>query len=337
MPITTTRFAVDLEQYLSSKTDCEPSVDADTLKLYGHKAATQFVGGQAPMNDSIVQMAKEAGLNHEQVKRVVEHANNAAFSQMFKAGFSQNVTFQMADTSAVLQSLESPMQVKQASVEIVRGSRYVPGQERVSLESAFGYNAITRALEKTAAPAVDRAELTKQYLDKIGHVRKMRSDIEILADAFELKTAELDNLVKRARAEGHDAEVIGSCVDAAGASQVVSRYLAERYGSTVKTGSLHKLAQAGMEMVANPITDAVTTLQDMQEQLFQLQSSIEQAQQQVGAMLMTMQQPAQNSPAERLFSSAPARMAGPPPPQSPPSVPLAGPPPGQLESAPEPM
>ena len=330
MLVATTRFAVDLEQYLSSKTDCGPSVDADTLKLYGHKAATQFVGEQRPMNESITQMAKEAGLNHEQVRRVVEHANNVAFSQMFKAGFSQNITFPMADASVVLQHLESPMPVKQASVEIPRGARYVPGQERVSLESAFGYNAVTRAIEKTAAPKIDRAALTKQYLDKVGHVRKMKSDIELLADSFELKVGQLDNLIKQARAEGYGGEVIGSCVDAANPSPIVSRYLQDRYGQDIKMGSLQKLAQDGTEVVVeNPITDAVTTLQNMQEQLFQLQDSIAQAQQQVESMLMTMQQPQQENPSSRLFTASQA----PGIPQAPP-VPAQAPQP-QDQAAPE--
>lgn len=339
MQVVTTRFAVDLEQYLSSKTDCGPSVDADTLKLYGHKAAMQFVGEQRPMNDSIVQMAKEASLNQEQVRRVVEHANNVAFSQMFKAGFSQNITFPMADASAILQHLESPMQVKQASIEVPRGSRYVPGQERVSLESAFGYSAVTRAIEKTAAPKIDRAALTRQYLDKLGHVREMRSDIESLADSFESKVAQLDNLIKQARAEGYDPDVIGSCVSAASPSDLMRRYLGDRYGDLVSMGSLDKLAQMGMEVMANPITDTVGILQGMQEQLFQLQDSIQAAQDQVSQMLSTMQQPIHEDPAEKLFRpSAPQMAQQPPQPTQPtPGAPMAGPSPGQLESSPEPM
>lgn len=302
---------MDLEQYLLSKSacgadcgcGCSGKVDPDTLKMYGQKAATQFVGERVPMNDSIAQMAKEANLNHEQVKRVVEHANNLAFSQMFKAGFSQNITFPMADTSVVMQNLEAPMQVKQASVDIVKGSRYVPGQERVSLEAAFGYNSVTRAIEKTAAPVIDRHDLTRQYLDKVGSVQKMRSDMEIVADSFELESAALDRLIKQAQTEGYSPEVIGSCVDAANPSGVILNYLTDRYGSAISVGSIHKLAQMGVEMVSNPITDSVTILQNMQEQLFQLNTSIEQAQQQVSLMLQTMQQPQQPNPTSRLFSA----------------------------------
>lgn len=335
---------MDLEQYLTSKSDCGCSVDADTLKLYGQKAATQFVGCQVPMNDTIVQMAKEANLNHEQVKRVVEHANNLAFSQMFKAGFSQNITFPMADTAAVMQNLEAPMQVKQASVEIVKGTRYVPGQERVSLEGAFGYNAVTRAIEKVASPKVDRPALARQYLDKIGQVRQAQSDMEILADSFELKLVELDRLIKEASAEGFSAEVIGSCVDAAKPSSIIRNYLGERYGARVAFDSITKLAQMGMEVMPNPITDTVGILQGMQEQLFQLQDSIQSAQDQVSQMLSTMQQPIHEDPAEKLFRPAapppPSGMAAPgmPPPMSSPApMPPAGPPAGQLETTPEPM
>jgi len=282
--------------------------------MYGQKAATQFVGERVPMNDSIVQMAKEANLNHEQVKRVVEHANNLAFSQMFKAGFSQNITFPMADTSVVMQNLEAPMQVKQASVEIVRGERYVPGQERTSLEAAFGYNAVTRAIEKVASPKVDRPVMVRQYLDKVGQVRQAQSDMEILADSFELKLVELDRLVKTAAAEGFSAEVIGSCVDSAKPSELMRGFLSERYGARVHMDSITKLAQMGMEVAPNPITDTVGILQGMQEQLFQLRDSVEAAMASVAQMLSVMQQPMQPNPTAELFSTKQAPMPAQPAP-----------------------
>jgi len=348
---------VDLEQYLLSKSACGADtscscgcgnkVDPDTLRMFGQKAATQFVGGQVPMNDSIVQMAKEANLNHEQVKRVVEHANNLAFSQMFKAGFSQNITFPMADTSVVMQNLEAPMQVKQANVnvEIVKGSRYVPGQERASLEGAFGYNAVTKAIEKLASPQVDRAALTRQYLDKVGQIQQAQSDLEILADTFELRLVELDRMVKEASAEGYSSEELGACIDAASPSTLMRGYLGSRYGSRVSMDSITKLGQMGMEVMPNPITDSVAILQRMQEQLFQLQDSITEAQGQVGSMLDTMKQPIHEDAAERLFRQSPqmpAQMGQPPqgmPPMAPPMG--AGGPPmqdqGQLETTPGPM
>lgn len=319
---------MDLEQYLSTKEDCTPAVDAETLKLYGHRAAAQFVGGQVPMNDSIVQMAKEAGLNQEQVKRVVEHANNLAFSQMFKAGFSQNITFPMADTSVVLQNLESPMQTKQASVSIPRRERYIPGQEGVSLEAAFGASPVSRVMEKVASPQTDVAALSRQYLDKTAEVRQLRSDIEVLADRFELEQNRLDLLIKQAHASGNDAETIGACIDSAQPSDLMGRYLADRYGSTVRLGSITKLAQMGMEVAPNPVTDATTTLQGIQEQLFQLQDMIQQGQQQVDMMLMTMQQPVSQSPTDKLFRPANPPMLGAPqgmPPGMPPGPPDAAP------------
>lgn len=333
---------MDLEQYLLSKSACGAScscgcdnkVDSDTLRLYGHKAAAQFVGGKVPMNDSIAQMAKEAKLNHEQVKRVVEHANNLAFSQMFKAGFSQNITFPMADTSVVMQNLEAPVQTKQASLDIVRGSKYVPGQERVSLEAAFGYNAVTRAIEKTAAPTVDRNELVRQYIDKVSSIKNAQAELEILADSFELKTRDLDRLIKQAQTEGFGPDVIGACIDSANPSTIIQNYLADRYGGSVSVGSLDKIAQMGMQMMRNPITDTVATLQGLQEQLFQLKDMVEAAQMQVGQMLAIMQQPTQVNPTAQLFSArAPApglsSEMGPPPGVSP------GPMPNMQEAAPQ--
>ena len=82
--------------------------------------------------------------------------------------------------------------------------------------------------------------------------------------------------------------------------------------------SITKLAQMGMEVAPNPITDTVSILQGMQEQLFQLRDSVEAAMASVAQMLSVMQQPMQPNPTAELFSTKQTPM-----PAQPASMPVA--------------
>lgn len=291
---------MDFEQYLQSK-EGAASVDADTLKMLGRKAALQFVEDKKDLSSAVSELSKEANLNDEQTKRVLEFANNMSFSELFKAGFSQNITFPMAEPGKILGG-GSVEKTKQASVHVTQSGRYIPGQERASLEGMFG-----ASFEKTAgAPKVDRAELTTKYMEKRAQLRNLQSDSEVLADGFVLKLAELDIQVRNALQEGNAPYVIGACMEAAKPDSQLVRYLDNHYSNTIFGKAVEfdggvKLAQAQGEVVPNPITDLVGQLSMMQQQLMQTQDAIAQSQQTISGMLQTLQQPAEENPGDKLF------------------------------------
>jgi hypothetical protein len=84
-------------------------VDGDELETFGKHAASLYVGGQRPtLNDAVVEVVKHAGLSPEQVRRVIEFANNDAYLQEFKqAGDHRVIEFQggPADPGVVLRDL----------------------------------------------------------------------------------------------------------------------------------------------------------------------------------------------------------------------------------------
>jgi hypothetical protein len=312
-----------LEQYLRTES-CRPQVGAEQLRQIGRKAAVQFVQEQVPLATSIPRLAKEASLNDEQTKRVLEFANNMSFSMMFKSGFEQNITFPLADPAQILQKSEAPVEkTKQASVDTPE-DRYVPGQELTSLESAF-----EAEMHKTAAAeAPDTHALTLKWLDKTAEVRSLRTDHQSTADQFVFTQTELDVLVKQALADGNGPHQIGACMSEARPNPGLTRYLRERYDGLVDIdGGLAKLAE-GEEAVLpeNPVTDAVQKLEMLQQQLMATQEAVTEAQQQVDQMIQTMQAPIEENPADKLFQATP------PPPE--PAPPMPGQPmqPGQEET-----
>jgi hypothetical protein len=301
-----------LEQYLRSESS-RPRVDADQLRALGHKAAAQFTEKQVPLGTSIPTLAKEAGLNDEQTRRVIEFANNTVFSTMFKSGFTQNITFPLGDPAQILSKREAPVEkTKHASAAPSHG-RYVPGQELVSLESAF-----EAGLHKTASAGPDVRALTLKWLDKVAEIRSHKTDLDSTANAFMLCLSNLDVLVKQASTEGHPPYVLGACISRGNPGTNLSHFLQEHYGALVDIpDGIQKVAEAGMDVAPeNPVTDATQQLEVLQQQLMATQEAVTQAQQLVDQMMQTMKAPINENPADQLFQAqAPPQ---PPPEQAPP-------------------
>lgn len=300
------------EQYLQS--DEHRRIDADELRTLGRKAAVLFVEKQKPLTDTVRELSKEAGLNAEQTRRVVEFANNTTFSMIFKAGFSQNITFPLADADAACRKVEEPVgQSKHASVR-PQGGRYVPGQEGVSLEDAF-----EAGLHKIAsADEPDRPAQLMQWRDKVAEAKELRRTADAVADEFLLKVAELDTILRDAVSEGHPSYVLGACIAAGSPAAGLTNFLSTRYGDLVDMAGMAKVAEEQSAVVPNPITETVQKLEELQQQLMSTQQLLDQATQLVAQMVQTMQAPSEENPADTLFqATAPPPQATQPAPQPP--------------------
>lgn len=293
---------MDITEYLSSKTAATIKIDASTLHAFACKAASQMVGKGTPMNDSILGIAKEAHLNDEQIKRVVEQANHAAFATLLKTGFDKNVHFDVADADKVIKRLEPSMSKQASAPQHQDRSRYIPGQEGVTLEGMMG---LEGGVEKTAGPArPSQHELARQYLDASSQLRQMVSQRESMADAIGEKLEDLDRLYKLASSAGNSAHAIGACIELGRPDENLMRLFTGRYAGLVEFGQMAKLAQEGVEVQPqNPITDLVGQIQQMQETFLSLQESIEQAQATLSGMLATLNTPKEESPADKLFQA----------------------------------
>jgi hypothetical protein len=91
---------------LQQQSDARP-VSGEQLEVLGKKAASRYAEGTS-LNEAVVETVKQAGLSPEQVKRVVEFANTAAYLNEFKKeGSSKAIEFDggPADPSEVLKDL----------------------------------------------------------------------------------------------------------------------------------------------------------------------------------------------------------------------------------------
>lgn len=71
-------------QTLLQQANARP-VSGEELEVFGKSAASRYICGKSPtLNDAVVETVKQAALSPEQVKRVVEFANTAAYLYEFK-------------------------------------------------------------------------------------------------------------------------------------------------------------------------------------------------------------------------------------------------------------
>lgn len=158
-------------------------IDPEQLESMGKRAASRFAEEGMPLNESVVLTVKEAMLSPEQVKRVCEFANTAAYlSEFEKAGEVRNVTFDggPANPSVVLKDLNDGSapaihQVKTAEYEPPTGHYKTAGADVSILAEAFGASV---GMEKVAS--VDhtaRAEPSEEIADMRIRLDAVRDDL----------------------------------------------------------------------------------------------------------------------------------------------------------------
>jgi len=158
-------------------------IDPDQLESMGKRAAAQFAECSTPLNEAVVSVVKEAMLSPEQVKRVCEFANTAAYLAEFeKAGEIRNVTFDggPANPSVVLKDLNdgsSPAihQIKTAGYEPPTGHYKTAMAGDSLLAEAFG---VRSGMEKAASiDHMARADASEEIADMRIRLDAVRDDL----------------------------------------------------------------------------------------------------------------------------------------------------------------
>jgi hypothetical protein len=313
----------DLEQYLTSKEDAGAS--PVELRVLGVKAASQYIQEKRPLNESIADMAKEGGLGLEQVRRVVEYANNETFNRLFRAGYDKNITFPMADASAVLQTAET---VKTASAKAppLPKRKYIPGQEYVNLDAAFG--ASDAQMEKTAG-LTDSERHTKslEFVDLNREKANLEAMLEITADSFMIKLNGLKDKCKEASNSGYEPSTIGAAIELANPSDGLLGVIKTDFGDAVDFGHMKKLSMGGMELMpGNPVTGLTQDLEGISGKLVTTQQAIQQVQIAMSSLLGILRGPAPGSAmANTVFNPGGMGSQPAPPPSAEGAAPQGGP------------
>ena len=220
----------ELEKFLLSKT--ERTTDPEHLRMLGKQAAAEFIGKGTPLNDSIRDFSKEASLNAEQTKRVVEQANVSTFVHMFKKGYEENIEFPLADFDAINQ--EVPEETTKVSHYVGGAAKYVPGQEYVSLENVFGSDTEKEKIASEGWSAKDMHD----YFEARHRIKHTTDDLSQLSSMFETQIEKVASAMHLAGQEGADPLEIVMLVKDAGVNRELMEVLLDKAASPKKTKAL---------------------------------------------------------------------------------------------------
>lgn len=163
-----------------------PQWDSKTFEEKATNIARAFNAGRGDLHDLTVKMAKDQGLNEEQIRRLGRAVNVKAFEQKFaslKGQADRIVEFDPVDPETVIKGLSaiSPAAEKKASAAYPE----LPDQMRVER----GWNA---SYEKTASVDVQREMLNAVPKDppietQINHWRKVAEDLRQKSAGAEMR------------------------------------------------------------------------------------------------------------------------------------------------------
>lgn len=179
----------DFIRFLTDDSPVPNSADQTRYQQLGKEAAELMVEHGTDMNKTIKKMASANSFNPEQVKRVVESANNAAFSSLFKkeAGY---VTFPVADVQQIVTgekqkvkvAAEQPHPLSDVATDTVATQLFGEGcLEKVAEEEAPA-NIVD--ITQKARHAADRVEDARtDALNKLGQLQDFTQEMVTMEQA----------------------------------------------------------------------------------------------------------------------------------------------------------
>jgi len=194
-------MADDLSKYLLSGTGGF-ALTPEKLELMGKEAASLLIEKNVPLTDGVVKIASQhPDMNAEQVRRVVEFANTAAylsFHDKNKTAGSEHSypQFVLADPQAVLKKLSNAQSQEGQVADVTylaspsRSSISTPERERALEELFLG----TGSQAKTAAVDFTPESAAEVIVNAKHDLIDLRDNLASSGERFEilLKTAEAD-------------------------------------------------------------------------------------------------------------------------------------------------
>jgi len=193
------------------------------FEMWGRQAATSYLEDNEQLNDSIVKIAEDNQLNGEQVKRIVEEANNQVYLQKFAAEKDKYIEFAVADAATIGKS-----RTELNKLDLIKSaeSDYCL---RPSEHKLFDVNGkLGGCMIKTAElEEPTEGERNKMIFEAQGIQDQFETKMNTLSQRFEEKVAELKTSFETSNGTNH---LKSSCL---------GKFISEEYGAN---GTESKLA-----------------------------------------------------------------------------------------------
>ncbi len=265
------------------------SLSAESLELMGKQAANRLLNDGIPLNETIVKLAGEhQDINGEQVRRVVEFANNAVYLAMHDSNKTAGANssypqFEIADPARILQDLSDGARPTVTTKVDVEYSKLPEKKADVELrddviERVFGFNPDKLASDSSATSPIN------QVVDAKGSLNSLRENLEHHGEQFTmaLKQAqdEYYDLTKNYLLEGGSFADVIVAARSSGADKskiayvfqpIIARLLKEKVASPVRL----QLMTEQLEKVAHRVVNEKHPLVSTFKSIVALESEID--------------------------------------------------------------
>jgi len=164
----------------------------ETLKLYADRAVGNFINHNIPLNQSILQLAKDNDLNIDQIKRVCEMANILTQGQLYPV--DPLMQFDLADWGEIIKQLNSKPDVEATTGETI------PFVEKPDLISEFlGKSTNERISPQTRITIIQIRKIAKAIENELKREKYESFKLNKKAESIDL---DIRHMVKLAMAEG---------------------------------------------------------------------------------------------------------------------------------------
>ena len=192
------------------------------LITMGKQASAEYICNKVPMNDTILKMTKEAGLNPHQVARVCEAANVNTYDTLWNMTKSADFVFDMADQEKIAKMINevSVPDFNENNVSVDTFSDLLPDISEVESDKTAEKTAGFEKIAKLHALTDKQTAINRRKVEKIAsHIKQYVNELDLALKEQELvKQAAFESLtdmLKQAALSGEnigDAYIAARCV-----------------------------------------------------------------------------------------------------------------------------
>jgi negative regulator of replication initiation len=192
------------------------------LTTMGKQASAEYICNKIPMNDTILKMTKEAGLNPHQVARVCEAANVNTYDTLWNMTKSADFVFDMADQEKIAEMMNDVAipDFNENNVSVDTLSDLLPDISSIESDKTAEKTASFEKISRMHLATDKQTAINRKKVEKIAsHIKQYVNELDLALKEQELvKQAAFESLtgiIKQAALSGEnigDAYIAARCV-----------------------------------------------------------------------------------------------------------------------------
>lgn len=241
------------------------------IDMFSKRVADDYLTRGTPLNDSIIKVASENGLNKEQISRIVENANTEVYTTLFNKTASKYVEFPNADSAVVHKQVfaDDTIELSKAAERL---SDYQDEPMEKLADDGTSIFKIDNTIPSPIATSPD--ELYRQYTKVASVNSKIEDELEGLELQFQDSTEDLFNMIKQAVLGGAEYGDIRNAITSVHSDRIIEitcDEIEQRLSVNMPTRKFEKTAMLKNTVNANhPLIKQATKIVKLAEEFVKI-------------------------------------------------------------------